>query len=222
MTKPRVLLSLSFLALAAGCEPILVGSPEVTTLTPPADGFQRLDLSHEVDATVLQGSPSRVEITINENLQDHLRVRAADDRLEIGMEDGYDYQRLVLDVRITIPSLSAIELSGAARARLDGFDRAPVPLLDATASGASRLSGQVVADRLRLDLSGASEAQLSGTARELSLEASGASHAPLDALATTLASVDLSGASQASRWSTPRSTARPAEPPTWWSAAPPA
>jgi hypothetical protein len=201
MTTSHALLALSFLSLAtAACEPVLVGSHEVTTLNPAADGFERLEFSNEVDATVVQGPVRRVEITINENLQEQLRVRTAGSRLEIGMDEGYDYHRLTLQVRVTMPALTAIELSGASRARLDGFDRAPTPRLDATASGASHLSAQVVADRLALDLSGASDADVSGTTRELSLVASGASHARLDALAATSASIDLSGASHATVW----------------------
>jgi hypothetical protein len=198
MTTKHALLTLS-LSLTA-CEPTLFGSHEMTTVTPAADGFERLDFSNEVDATVVQGSPRRVEITINENLQEHLRVRATGDRLEIGMDEGYDYQGLVLDVRVTMPSLTGLELSGASRARLDGFERAPASRFDATVSGASRLSGGVIADRLALDLSGASEGDLSGNARELSLTASGASHATLDRLPSGVASVDLSGASHAILW----------------------
>jgi hypothetical protein len=201
MTPSRSFLTLSLLGLAtAACDPILVGSHEVTTLNPAADGFERLQLSNEVDATLVQGSPRRVEITVNENLQDHLKIRAAGDRLEIGMEDGFDYHGLILDVRVTMPALTGLELSGASRARLDGFERAPVARLDATASGASRLTGQVVADDLALELSGASDADLSGTARALALDLSGASHATLDRLPATLASVELSGASHAAVW----------------------
>jgi hypothetical protein len=198
MTTKRALLPL-LLSLTA-CEPTLFGSHEVTTLTPAADGFDRLDLSNEVDATVVQGSPRRVQITINENLQHHLQVRVAGDRLAIGMDEGYDYQNLVLDVRVTMPALTGLELSGAAQARLDGFERVSVPHLGMTVSGASRLSGGVVADQLEIDLSGASEADLAGTTRELLLTASGASHAALDRLPATVAEVELSGASHAILW----------------------
>jgi hypothetical protein len=197
-TTPRLLLALSFAVLfAAACEPILVGSSEVATQMPAVDGFQRLEFSNEVEATVVQGSPHRVEITINQNLQDHLRVRAAGDRLEIGMDDGFDYQGLVMQVRVTMPVLTGLALGGACSARLEGFERAPAARLDLGLSGASRLSGQVVADRLVLDLSGASESELAGSARELALTASGASRATLDRLAATVATVELSGASHA-------------------------
>jgi hypothetical protein len=196
MTTSRTLLALCLVSVAA-CDPILVGSDATTTLAPAADGFQRLQFSNEVDATVEEGSPRRVEITVNQNLQDQLQVRTSGDRLEVGLEDGYDYHHVTLQVRVMMPSLTAIELSGASRARLDGFERLPTARLDASASGASRLSGQVLADLMKLDLSGASEAELSGTVRELSLDASGASHAALDGVAATVASVQLSGASHA-------------------------
>jgi hypothetical protein len=196
MTTSRALLTLSFLT-AAACDPILIGSHELTTVTPAADGFERLDLANEVDATVTQGSPRRLEITVNENLQDHLRVRTAGDRLEVGLDDGFDYHGVVLQVRVTMPSLTAIDLSGASRAQLIGFERFPTDRLTATASGASQLSGTIIADTLALELSGASRADLTGSARALTLEASGASHATLDGLTATVASVDLSGASSA-------------------------
>jgi hypothetical protein len=116
------------------------------------------------------------------------------------MEDGYDYHRLTLQVRVTMPALAGLDLSGASRARLDGFDRAPAARLDATVSGAGRLSGLLVADQLALELSGASEADLAGTTRDLALQLSGASHATLDRLPATVASVALSGASHAVVW----------------------
>ena len=77
-------------ALAGGCEPILVGSSETVTLTPTLDGLDRLTFSNEVNATVVQGSPPAVEITMNQNLQDELVVRATPVTWEVGMEVAYD------------------------------------------------------------------------------------------------------------------------------------
>src|SRR5262249_15333609 len=60
MTKPRPLFALALCGLAAGCDPILLGSTEVPTVTPAAGDFQRLGLSHEADATVTHGATRRV------------------------------------------------------------------------------------------------------------------------------------------------------------------
>jgi hypothetical protein len=145
---------------------------------------------------VVQGSPAHVEISINQNLQDHLMVRASHGHLEVGMQDGYDYQRLSLNVRVTMPAVERIAVSGASSASLLGFDHTSVAELSIEASGASALFGQLAADRLNVELSGASRAELGGSTRELSLTASGASEALCDQLQTVDASVELSGASR--------------------------
>jgi len=189
--------SLALLIACAACEPTLVGSSSLVTLAPTLEDFDRLEVGHEVTATVTRGSERRVQVTINENLRDHLRISSAGGRGRFAMDDGFDYHRLVAEVELTVPSLASVDLSGASRARLIGFDGVSVPRFEAQVSGASRLDGHVTADRLALELSGASRADLGGSARELVLELSGASEAGLDGLAAQVASVDLSGASRA-------------------------
>jgi hypothetical protein len=197
MTSHRLLLALVTTCLATGCEPTIFGSDSLVTLTPTFEDFDRLELSNEVRATVIAGPERRVKITINENLQDHLIVRGEGNRVRVGMQEGFDYHRLTLEVEATLPSLAAIDLAGASQAALTGFGRSSVPRFEARVSGASRLEGDVAADRVTLELSGASRADLGGLTRELVLEASGASHAGLDDLAAQVASVELSGASHA-------------------------
>jgi hypothetical protein len=189
--------SLALVIACAACEPILIGSSSVVTLEPALEDFDRLEVGHEVTATVTRGSERRVKVTINENLQDHLRISRSGNLARFAMDDGFDYHRLIAEVELTVPSLASVDVSGASRARLIGLDGVSVPRFDAQVSGASRLDGQVTADRLALELSGASRADLGGSARELALEVSGASEAGLDGLPAQIASVDLSGASRA-------------------------
>jgi hypothetical protein len=198
MTTPSPSLLLATFALfSAACEPVLVGSSETVILNPAVETFERLSFSNEVDATVLQGSPARVEITINQNLQEELVVRSGGGQLEVGLRDGYDYHRVHLHVRVTMPAVRSVGLSGASSAQLTGFDQASVATLNVEASGASSLSGQLAADRLDVELSGASRADLDGNTRTLSLEVSGASEAVFDQLQATDVAVELSGASRA-------------------------
>jgi hypothetical protein len=189
--------SLALIIACAACEPTIVGSSSVVTLEPTLADFERLEVGHEVTATVTRGSAQRVKVTINENLREYLRISSSGGRARFAMDDGFDYHRLVAEVELTVPSLASVDLSGAARARLIGFDTVSVPSFEAQVSGASRLEGQVTADRLALELSGASRADLTGSARALVLGLSGASEAALDGLAAQVASVDLSGASRA-------------------------
>jgi hypothetical protein len=186
------------LAAGAACEPTLVGSSSLVTFEPTVGDFDRLELSHEITASVVTGSERRVKVTVNENLRDLLTIRASGDRLRFGMDDGYDYQHLTALVEVTLPALESVELAGASRATLSGFGDVSVARFDAEVSGASRLDGQLATDLLSLALSGASRADLAGTTRALTLELSGASEAGLRGLEAQVASVELSGASSAS------------------------
>jgi hypothetical protein len=186
------------LATAAGCEPTLVGGTSVVTFEPAIGDFDRLELSHEITASVVRGSERRVKVSVNENLRDRLTISASGDRVRFGMDDGYDYQHLTALVEVTVPALQSIELGGASSANLTGFADSSVPRFDAEVSGASRLDGQVATDLLSLALSGASRADLAGNTRALALELSGASEAGLRGLEAQVASVELSGASSAS------------------------
>jgi hypothetical protein len=197
MTPRTQLLLVSIATIVAGCEPTLVGSSSLVTVTPEAGAFDRLELFHELKAVVVQGSERRVRITINDNLQEHLVIQTGGGRLRIGMEEGFDYDRLTAHAEVTVPVLTSVDLSGATSASLSGFEAVSVARFDASLSGASRLEGRITADRLALDLSGASRADLGGVVRELALEVSGASQAGLHGLEAQVAAIDLSGASRA-------------------------
>ncbi len=186
--------------MAAGlsaCQPTLIGSSALVTVTPEVPAFARLHLSNEVDATVARGERPTLSVTINENLVDHLRIRTEGGSLRIALDEDYDYERLHAEAQAVTPSLAAVELSGASRARLVGFEAISVPKFAADLSGASALSGAVTAEQLTLDLSGASRADVGGVARVLDLDLSGASRAGLEGLPVESAGVALSGASRA-------------------------
>jgi hypothetical protein len=199
----RLVLSTAVLLWAlAGCEPTLVGSEALVTVTPPLEGqgaetWSRLQLSQELHARAVRGGAPRLQITINENLAKHLIVRTSGKLLALGLDEGFQYERLTAKATVTMPALEHVDLSGASRADLIGFEQTPTPRFEARLSGASALSGPLAAAAVDLDLSGASEARLSGSTGPLDLDLSGASRAGLEGLAAHSARVDLSGGSRA-------------------------
>jgi hypothetical protein len=117
-------------------------------------------------------------------------------------------------VEITLPNLTAVELSGASHGTVSGFDQtsdldvrvsgashlelANTAVGDFTAdvSGASRLNGEVESDgQTGLVISGASRVDLNGSASEVKVSASGASRAALIDYTVENADVTLGGAS---------------------------
>ena len=117
-------------------------------------------------------------------------------------------------VKISLPVLTILDISGACKASIIGFSSdkdfklvasgastADVDLevydTSMSVTGASRITGNLKAHDARLNISGASTANLSGSGNRLNLQASGASRADLSLLTAVDVRVDLSGASKA-------------------------
>ena len=191
-------LSLPLIA-ATGCNRYLgeidgSGIPETIDVAADND-FDQLELSHgfDVDVVVTDGPPS-IEVTVDDNLVDHLEVEVRGDVLEVGFDNrsSYDFD-VEPTATISMPSLDRIDLSGAVTADVAGIKAAEA--IEVDASGASDLSLNVRVDSLTIDASGASNVDVDGRAEDVQIDASGASNVDLGSLGANGATVDLSGAS---------------------------
>lgn len=136
-----------------------------------------------------------LSITADSDLINSVQIRVSDDTLRIGIEPGLTLERATLRAEITMPELTAVQLSGAVHANIDGFF--PQPAIELRASGASSFEADLDTQRLTLHLDGASIALLRGFAATADLEASGASQLELSDLRIEDADIGLSGASAA-------------------------
>lgn len=93
---------------------------------------------------------------------------------------------------ITLPDLKALDLSGATRTKVAGFN--DLEYLKATFSGASKVDLAINVDKLLLDISGASNIVLTGKGSIFKLDASGASKLDAMEFVAKDADLDVSGA----------------------------
>lgn len=201
MSTFRILCLIMIGVLVAGC----VSLPSITTIrgTGRAEtknfdlaGFTRLDISSAFTADVTQSAAYKVEVTVDENLMDRLDVRMSGDTLHIGLKTGTSIiGSAILKAVVTMPELAGLELSGATRTTIAGFDSGKS--LNVNVSGASTLKGDIVCGDARFEISGASRAELDGAAQNLRVNVSGASTAALEGLPAAAAEVEASGASRA-------------------------
>lgn len=161
------------LALAACSLVVNRDNGPVRTEQRDVTGFTKVSVGGGAELTVAAGSGFHVEITAEEKVLAKLRTRVDGDRLVVESTGSYSTSRGV-EVRVTLPALDGIELSGGARG---------------TASGIS-------ADGFELILSGGSQATLDGRAGTATVEASGGSRAFLRGLSVGSADVDASGGSR--------------------------
>src|SRR3990172_5419411 len=112
--------------------------------------------------------------------------------LKISLDNVNIWNRPTLEAKITLPTLSAVRLSGATNGTLVGFKSTEDLTLEL--SGASTLDGEIESGNNRVKTSGASKLSLVGAGGDADLEASGASRINLDGFQTRDTKLKASGA----------------------------
>lgn len=201
MSKHSILVLLVVGALLAACTvPIPVintlrGSGNTVTETYDFSDFDKVVISHAFEAEIIAADTYQVEVTVDDNLVEHLRVEQEGDTVTIGFAPNLVVTNTTQEVRITLPRLVGLEASGASRVDVSGFKTSDNVRVNV--SGASTARGDMETGDLNADVSGASTLTLEGSGKNLRVNASGASTADLDNFAVNDASVEASGASRA-------------------------
>jgi hypothetical protein len=201
-------------AAATGCG-VITGSGEIATWDMDYVDFNNLEVGSAFDATVVRDDAYLVRITIDKVLYEYLNIDQRGNTLHIGLKPRYTYTGTMQQAVVHLPDLRRLELSGASRATVNGFN--VTHSLDFELSGASqmdlgptitgnsgfelsdasRATGRIQMDDGRFDLSGASSLELRGSGDDIIINASEASNVTLSDFPVTTADIGLSGASHA-------------------------
>ncbi len=133
--------------------------------------FDQIDVSGAIQVVVEIADEPTVVVETDDNLQKYVATDVRGKKLVIRQTEDIDPTKL--QVRITTPSLTSLDSSGATKARISG------------------LTGS----RFALDLSGAAEVVLAGEVDVFVIDASGASTVDAQKLIAGRVEVDGSGAS---------------------------
>ncbi|NJC27110.1 GIN domain-containing protein [Neolewinella antarctica] len=147
----------------------------VTEMRDHAD-FTGLDVSSTIEATVRQGSAYSVEIEASDNVIGLVETSVRSGVLQLTLAQETRYEDLKVRAVITMPTLTSLRASGAARVAASGFTEG---------------SGE-----MDFDFSGAASVSVKDSrAKRLNLDASGASNVDLADLKVERAEIDVAGAS---------------------------
>ena len=135
--------------------------------------FTAIQLDRSMLADVVRADSFRVSLTADDNVLEHIEAVRDGATLRIRLASGSYRLREKPRATITLPALERIEVAGASRATIHGFE-SDGPF-HATTSGASTLDGSIKAGTADFEASGASTLKLSGSARASRLHGSGAS-----------------------------------------------
>jgi hypothetical protein len=213
ITAVLILVSLSLLT---GCTRVRIGSEDGSTDTREYDftDFTDIEIGDAFKLEVIPADTYSIIIDARKSDLDRIEVKKTGDRLEISMDRWLFHFNGSPRVKITMPELRGLYLSGATEGIAKGFKSSQdfdMSLSGASSldmdmetgdfsselSGASELIGRLLAKDADIEMSGASDLKLEGSAESISLSCSGASEARMAYFTVDNADIDLSGASEA-------------------------
>lgn len=173
--------------------PALFGQKEVVRETRDLPAFDQIDAGGAFDVKITIGEPQKVEVEAKQ--KDIEKIKTEVDGSKLVLSSKGISNDPVLNIYVTVPSLSKLEAHGAAEVKSENAIKGEMFLVEV--SGAASVNLILDVGTLSSDLSGAANLKLSGNAQHHSTVVSGA--ATLDAydLITTTTDADVSGAADA-------------------------
>jgi len=196
--KSRWLLVLALVLVAvatASCDSVglalkdVQGSGRLTTLKRADTGFDSLVVSHPFVVDIYQGDRYEVVLEVDQEMVEYVHVARSGRTLRLSLEPRLTYRLhdVTLRARITMPKLVSLSLAGASQANLHGLQTSGD--VEFRVAAASRLRGEIEAERIFCNATAASQVELYGTVQELDVQATLASHARLGNLRAERADV---------------------------------
>lgn len=178
-------------------EEVVRGKGNMTTEGRTLQQFDKIIIDITADATIEVGKPHAVEVKAQSNLMEHIKTEVTGNTLRI-YNDGIIINNSDMEVAIQVPSLTALELKGAADVRTTGDIKGTDFKLEVL--GASEIDiDELHVDNLDVKLSGASELQINrGVVGKAKYKVTGAGEIRAEAVETKDVAARVSGAGEMS------------------------
>jgi hypothetical protein len=157
-------------------------------------GFNRLEMGSAFNIHVEQGDHYEVRAHGDRRNVDDLDVRKEGNTMVISFDNYHNHQHTTY-IDIIMPTLVAVNFSGASESKISDFDN--IESLDVHLSGASVAQVDANIKHLDIVLSGASHLSMFGSGEDMIADVSGASILKNYNFAVNIARVNVSGASGA-------------------------
>jgi hypothetical protein len=158
--------------------------------------FKEIEIGSNFFVEIKSGSQFKVVAASNNNeILEDIETNVNGETLEIDYKDSFRDHDNKVNIIITMPEITDLNISGAANGKIVGFEN--LKKLSINQSGASILAIDVTTENLNVESSGASKLLAKGQTNSLNLNLSGASEFQGKDLKASNASVDASGASHA-------------------------
>ncbi|MDQ6481259.1 head GIN domain-containing protein [Dyadobacter sp. LHD-138] len=159
-------------------------------------GFNKLAMGSSFKIEVKQGKQFSVTASGQSADVKELEAKVVSGVLKIGYRgNNWNKNRKTVDINITMPTLEAVDFSGASKAQVGNFPDSKTMAIEV--SGASSVNMNFSAPKVSFELSGASSLTIVGQTDILNGEVSGASSFKGENFPAKEVNIDASGASSA-------------------------
>jgi phage shock protein PspC (stress-responsive transcriptional regulator) len=157
--------------------------------------FDKIDIGQAFNIIIEQGAVQSFTAFGSKDDLNDLSVNVNARILKVEYKDLFKKHKGKITLKITMPTISNIDLGGASKSKVVGFKN--LKNLKVELSGASTLALGVETEKLEVIISGASKAQLKGTINDLDADLSGASYVDSRSITLNNAKIESRGASRA-------------------------
>jgi phage shock protein PspC (stress-responsive transcriptional regulator) len=161
--------------------------------------FSQLEIDGSFYVEVRKGDGHKIMVDGNKKDVEDVKVEVSNGILVVKHRNTFNWigRNEKINVRITMPSLSAVNLTGATKAIVKGFNDTRKLKIEVSGASVGTFTS-LNADKLEVEMSGASKLHLVGKCNDLQADISGASKMRAMSLDATKVELDASGASKAS------------------------
>ena len=159
-------------SLAISCNEVR-GSGKVINQKRSVSEFTGVDVGGAIAIDVSQSAERSVEVEADDNVLPYVETVVENGILHIHMKEGSMFNNTSIHVKVSLPKLESLEVSGASKA----------------------IAKDIHSDKIKVEVSGASKVIINGTAKEAEYAVSGASTLKAKELVADNVAVECSGAS---------------------------
>ncbi|AUC79690.1 DUF2807 domain-containing protein [Nonlabens sp. MB-3u-79] len=134
--------------------------------------YDKISGRNSLNIVLVEGEEGTITVEAESNIMEHLEVEVKGDRLEIGIEDGYNINtRKGIQVRVPVKNISSLSMAGS------GDIRSLVKLksrsMHISIAGSGDIDVEVTSEKLRVSIAGSGDVKLSGRTEHLDASVAG-------------------------------------------------
>lgn len=148
------------------------GNGEVITKNFNTSDYDKISGSNSIDITLVKGKEGTITVEAESNIMEHLEIEVKGDRLEIGIEDGYNINtRKGIKVTVPVNKISSLSMAGSGDIKSNMILKSRDMHISVAGSGDIEVA--VESKKLHVSIAGSGDVKISGRAEYLDASIAG-------------------------------------------------